>query len=126
MTQIQDAIDKDIASGKIAPITDAAQHRIDAKDKGTYDVYIEIDIDCEELVDANGIDYTRSVEDDTQNEICISLSKDEFKDTFEHVNITDDYWNEISITEILLNPEMCEYVTKVTIYKPNGDIITFC
>ena len=126
MTQIQDAIDKDLASGKIAPITDAAQHRIDAKDKGTYDVYIEIDIDCEELVDANGIDYTRSVEDDTQNEICISLSKDEFKDTFEHVNITDDYWNEISITEILLNPEMCEYVTKVTIYKPNGDIISFC
>jgi len=125
MTQIQDAIDKDLASGKIAPITDAAQHRIDAKDKGTYDVYIEIDIDCEELVDANGIDYTRSVEDDTQNEICISLSKDEFKDTFEHVNITDDYWNEISITEILLNPEMCEYVTKVTIYKPNGDIISF-
>ena len=125
MTQIQDAIDKDVADGKLIPITDAAQHRINAKEKGTYDVYIEIDIDCEELVDACGIDYTRSVEDDTQNEICISLSKDEFKDTFEHVNITDDYWNEVSITEILLNPEMCEYVTKVTIYKPNGDIVCF-
>ena len=126
MTQIQDAIDKDVADGKLIPITDAAQHRIDAKDKGTYDVYIEIDIDCEELVDACGIDYTRSVEDNTQNEICLSLTPDEFKDTFEHVNITDDYWNEVSITEILLNPEMCEYVTKVTIYKPNGDIISFC
>ena len=125
MTQIQDAIDKDIASGKIAPFTDAAQHRIDAKDKGTYDVYVEIDIDCEELIDAAGLDYTRSVEDDTQNEICISLSKDEFKDTFEHVSLIDNYWNEISITELLLNPEMCEYVTKVTIYKPNGDIISF-
>jgi len=125
MTQIQDAIDKDIASGKIAPFTDAAQHRIDAKEKGTYDVYIEIDIDCEELVDAVGLDYTRSVEDDTQNEICLSFSKDEFKDTFEDVSITDDYWNEVSITEILLNPEMCEYVTKVTIYKPNGDIVCY-
>tara|TARA_Y100000401_G_C8202591_1_gene164360 strand:+ start:21 stop:401 length:381 start_codon:yes stop_codon:yes gene_type:complete len=125
MTQIQDAIDKDVADGKLIPITDAAQHRIDAKDKGTYDVYIEIDIDCEELVDACGIDYTRSVEDNTQNEICLSLTPDEFKDTFEHVNITDNYWNEVSITEILLNPEMCEYVTKVTIYKPNGDIVCF-
>ena len=125
MTQIQDAIDKDVADGKLIPITDAAQHRINAKEKGTYDVYIEIDIDCEELVDACGIDYTRSVEDNTQNEICLSLTPDEFKDTFEHVNITDNYWNEVSITEILLNPEMCEYVTKVTIYKPNGDIVCF-
>ena len=125
MTQIQDAIDKDVADGKLIPITDAAQHRIDAKDKGTYDVYIEIDIDCEELVDACGIDYTRSVEDDTQNEICISLTKDEFLDTFEGVNLTDDYWNEVSLTELLLNPEMCEYATKVTIYKPNGDIICY-
>ena len=125
MTQIQDAIDRDIASGKIAPFTDAAQHRINAKERGTYDVYIEIDIDCEELLDAGDIDYTRSVEDDTQNEIALHLTPDEFKDTFEHVNITDDYWNEVSITEILLNPEMCEYVTKVTIYKPNGDIISF-
>jgi len=124
MTQIQDAIDKDIASGKIAPITDAAQHRIDAKDKGTYDVYIEIDIDCEELVDANGIDYTRSVEDNTQNEICISLTPDEFKDTF-NFSLADNYWNEVAITELLLNAEMCEYATKVTIYKPNGDIISF-
>ena len=125
MTQIQDAINKDVADGKLIPITDAAQHRIDAKEKGTYDVYIEIDIDCEELVDAVGLDYTRSVEDDTQNEICLSLSKDEFKDTFEHVNLIDNYWNEISITELLLNPEMCEYATKVTIYKPNGDVICF-
>ena len=101
------------------------EHRDEARRNGTYDVYIEIDIDCEELVDACGLDYTRSVEDNTQNEICISLSKDEFKDTFEHVSITDDYWNEVSITEILLNPEMCEYVTKVTIYKPNGDIVCY-
>ena len=97
----------------------------EARKQGTYDVYIEIDVDCEELIDAAGLDYNKTEDDVTQNEICLSFSKDEFKDLFEHVNISDDYWNEVSITELLLNPEMCEYVTKVTIYKPNGDIICF-
>ena len=106
-------------------LTRTQVYRDNAKNTGTYDVYIEIDIDCQELLDAADIDYIKTEDDVTQNEICISLSKDEFKDTFEHVNISDDYWNEVSITEILLNPEMCEYVTKVTIYKPNGDIISF-
>ena len=123
MTQIQDAIDKDIASGKIAPFTDAAQHRIDAKDKGTYDVYIEIDIDCEELVDAIGLNYTRSVEDDTQNEICISLDKAEFTDVFDQSVLA--LTNEQTLGAALLNWELSEYVTKVTVYKPNGDIISF-
>ena len=99
--------------------------RKDAADQGTYDVYIEIDIDCEELLDAADVDYTNCEDDTTQNEICLSLTPDEFKDTFKHVNITDNYWNEVAITELLLNPEMCEYVTKVTIYKPTGDIICF-
>ena len=101
-------------------------YREQARTNGIYDVYIEIDIDCQELLDAGGIDYIKTEDDVTQNEIALSFSKDEFKDLFEHVNITDDYWNEVSITEIPLNPEMCEYVTKVTIYKPNGDIISFC
>jgi len=101
-------------------------YRDTSREQGTYDVYIEIDIDCQESLDALGIDYIKTEDDTTQNEIALHLSKDEFKDAFEHVNITDDYWNEVSITEILLNPEMCEYVTKVTIYKPNGDIISFC
>ena len=106
-------------------LTRTQVYRDTAKKQGTYDVYIEIDIDCEELIDAAGLDYIKTEDDVTQNEIALSLTKDEFKDLFEHVNISDDYWNEISITEILLNPEMCEYVTKVTIYKPNGDIISF-
>ena len=100
-------------------------YRDTAREQGTYDVYIEIDIDCEELIDAAGLDYNKTEDDVTQNEIALHLTPDEFKEAFEHVNITDDYWNEVSITEILLNPEMCEYVTKVTIYKPNGDIISF-
>jgi len=96
----------------------------EARKQGTYDVYIEIDIDCEELIDAAGLDYNKTEDDVTQNEICISLTPDEFKDTF-NFSLADNYWNEVSITELLLNPEMCEYVTKVTIYKPNGDIISF-
>ena len=124
MTQLNDAIDKDVADGKLIPITDAAQHRIDAQEKGTYDVYIEIDIDCEELVDACGLDYTRSAEDDTQNEICISLTPDEYKDVF-NFSIADNYWNEQTIGAAMLNHELGEYVTKVTVYKPTGDIICF-
>ena len=123
MTQLNDAIDKDVADGKLIPITDAAQHRIDAQEKGTYDVYIEIDIDCEELVDAIGLDYTRSAEDDTQNEICISLNKDEFCDVFETIQLL--HANERALGERLLNVELSEYVTKVTVYKPTGDVICF-
>ena len=107
-------------------LTKTQAYRDQAKSTGTYDVYIEIDIDCTELLDAAGMTYDKVSDDLTQNEILLSMSEDEFNDTFEHVNITDDYWNEVSITEILLNAEMCEYVTKVTIYKPNGDIISFC
>ena len=125
MTQIQDAIDKDIASGKIAPFTDAAQHRIDAQEKGTYDIYIEIDIDCEELVDAIGLDYTRSAEDDTQNEICISLNKEEWNDFADTINDYPFNVNEVTLSSELLNPELGEYTTKVTIYKPTGDIICY-
>ena len=120
---IQDAIDRDVANGTLQPITDSAQHRIDAQKSGTYDVYIEIDIDCEELVDACGLDYTRSAEDDTQNEICISLNKDEFDAAIGQGRL--GYANEQILGARLLNPELGEYVTKVTIYKPTGDIISF-
>ena len=120
---IQDAINKDVADGKLVPITDAAQHRIDAQKSGTYDVYIEIDIDCEELVDACGLDYTTSAEDDTQNEICISLNRNEFCDVFETIQLV--HANETELGTRLLNAELGEYVTKVTVYKPSGDIISF-
>ena len=123
MTQLEDAINKDVANGTLTPITDAAQHRIDAQEKGTYDVYIEIDIDCEELVDAIGLDYTRSAEDDTQNEICISLNAEEFTDVFDQSVLS--LTNEQTLGAALLNWELSEYVTKVTVYKPSGDIICF-
>ena len=99
------------------------EHRDEARRNGTYDVYIEIDIDCEELVDACGLDYTRSEDDDTQNVIIISLDKDEYMELTNGFN-----WallNEQDIGSMILNTELGEYVTKVTIYKPTGDIISF-
>ena len=99
------------------------ERRTDAKRTGTYDIYIEIDIDCEELLDACGLDYEHTADDDTQNEICISLDTDEYNDLQERCNFNAT--NEQYIGCFLLNHELGEYVTKVTIYKPNGDKITF-
>ena len=51
-----------------------ADRRQDVRKSGTYDVYIEIDIDCQELLDAIGLDYKESDDDMSQNEVCISLN----------------------------------------------------
>ena len=99
--------------------------RKDVQAAGTYDIYIEIDIDCEELVDACGLDYEPAEEDSSQNEICLTLTKDEFLNEFDDIDIFNNF-NEQTIGERLLNTELGEYVTKVTIYKPTGDIISFC
>ena len=90
-----------------------------------YKIAIEIDIDCQELLDAIGLDYTESEDDDTQNVVMLTLDEDEYLEA-----ITDSMWasndlNEQSISAALLNPELGEYTTKVTIYKPSGDIISF-
>ena len=98
-------------------------HKDKARRSGTYDVYIEIDIDCEELLDAVGLDYTRSEEDDTQNEICISLEEGSFSDVFEQAPLC--MTNEQTLATALLNHELGEYTTKVTVYTPHGDKITF-
>ena len=104
--------------------TTQTDRRKDVQASGTYDIYIEIDIDCEELVDACGLDYEPAEEDSSQNEICLTLSKDEYYGSFGALHL--DVLNERFIGEMLLNPELGEYVTKVTIYKPNCDIISFC
>ena len=103
--------------------TTTPDRRLDAKRTGTYDVYIEIDIDCEELVDACGLDYTRSEDDDTQNEVCISLNNAEFTDVFDQSVLS--MTNEQTLATALLNYELGEYTTKVTVYTPNADKITF-
>ena len=100
-----------------------ADRRKEVAKTGMYDVYIEIDCDCEELVDACGLDYEEVPDDSTQNEICISLDKDEYMELTNGFN-----WallNEQDIASMILNTELGEYTTKVTIYKPSGDIISF-
>ena len=100
-----------------------ANRRKDAMTESTYDVYIDIDIDCEELLDAIGLDYTRSEDDDTQNEVKIILNKDEFCDVFETCQLTKA--NEQEFTGRLLNWELSEYATRVQVYTPQGNKITF-
>ena len=104
-------------------MTSTIDARKDAKANGTYDVYIDIDCDCEELLDAIGLDYTTSEDDESQNEVKIILTPDEFEDVQRDCNF--NYTDEQGIAAYLLNPELGEYTTKVTIYKPNGDKITF-
>ena len=102
---------------------DAHMDTVHAQGRSTYDVHIEIDIDCEELVDACGLDYTRSEDDDTQNVIIISLSKEEAADVLDQSVLS--MTNEQTLGTAILNPELGEYVTKVTVYTPHGDKITF-
>ena len=89
----------------------------------TYKVAVEIDIDCEELVDACGLDYTRSEDDDTQNVLELELDEDDYEELYERCPF--EATNEQFIGCFLLNHELGEYVTKVTIYKPQGDKICF-
>ena len=88
-----------------------------------YKVAIEIDIDCEELVDACGLDYTRSEQDDTQNVIMLELDAAEWSDVFDQAPLC--LTNEQTLGTAMLNHELGEYVTKVTSYSPHGDTITF-
>ena len=104
-------------------MTQTTDRRTDARQTGTYDVYIEIDIDCEPLLDATGLDYKECEDDHTQNEICISLNKDEFCDVFETIQLAKA--NEQVFASRILNPELGEYTTKLTVYTPHGDKITF-
>ena len=100
-----------------------ADRRLDSRSQGTYDVYIEIDCDCQELLDACGLDYKLCEDDDTQNEICLSLDSDEYGELVHDVNFA--YTDEQDIALRLLNAELSEYTTKVTIYKPDGNIVSF-
>ena len=94
-----------------------------ARTQGTYDFYIEIDCDCEELLDAIGLDYKESETDDTQNEVTLSLTREEFTDVVDQSVLS--MTNEQTLATALLNHELGEYTTKVTIYTPSGDKITF-
>ena len=100
-----------------------ADRRKEVAKSGYYDIYIEIDCDCQELLDAIGLDYELCKDDDTQNEVCVVLDAGEWTDFAEDVDF--GYADEQQLGALLLNEELGEYVTKVTIYKPSGDIISF-
>ena len=104
-------------------MTSTIDARKDAQANGTYDVYIDIDCDCEELLDAIGLEYTTSEDDEHQNEVKLILTPDEFEDVQRDCNF--NYTDEQDIAATLLNPELGEYTTRVQIYKPTGDKITF-
>ena len=99
------------------------QDTVHSQGRSTYDIYFEIDCDCEELLDAIGLDYTQCEDDDTQNEVALSLDRDEYRDSLQYLCFDD--MDEITIATILLNPELGEYTTKATIYTPSGDMIMF-
>jgi len=99
------------------------QDTVHSQGRSTYDIYIEIDCDCQELLDAIGLDYEQCKDDDTQNEVCLSLTLDEYKESI--YDLTLGGCNEQTLGSYLLNPELGEYTTKVTIYKPNGDKVIF-
>ena len=105
------------------------QDTVHSQGRSTYDFYFEIDCDCEELLDAIGLDYKQCEDDDTQNEVAVSLTPGEFTDV---VNSVAQRWTfdhtfpcEQDIACVLLNDELGEYTTKVTIYTPSGDKICF-
>ena len=99
------------------------QDTVHSQGRSTYDFYFEIDCDCEELLDAIGLDYVQCEDDDTQNEVAISLTPAEYKESIYDLALGS--CNEQTISSYILNPELGEYTTKVTIYTPSGDKITF-
>ena len=79
--------------------------------------------EVEELLDAIGLDYTTSEDDESQNEVKLILDEDEFCDVFETVQLAKA--NEQVFARRLLNPELAEYTTRVQVYTPQGDKICF-
>ncbi len=94
-----------------------------AKGRSTYDIYFEIDCDCEELLDAIGLEYRQCKDDDTQNEVLIELDKEFATDVLDQSVLS--MTNEQTLAAAVLNRELSEYTTKATIYTPSGDRIQF-
>ena len=107
------------------------QDTVHSQGRSTYDIYFEIDCDCEELLDAIGLEYTRLKEIDalgnqvegTQNEVLISLTPSEATDVLDQSVLS--MTNEQTLAAAVLNHELSEYTTKATIYTPSGDRIIF-
>ena len=105
------------------PLTTEQRGTSSTEDAATYDFYFEIDCDCEELLDAIGLDYVQCEDDDTQNEVQIILTPEEATDVLDQSVLS--MTNEQTIACAVLNHELSEYTTKCTIYTPSGDKICF-
>ena len=77
------------------------QDTVHAKDAKPYHFTFEIDIDCEELLDAIGLDYTRSEDDDTQNVVSIDMDREDFCDVVDQSFIS--MTNEQTLAAAVLN-----------------------
>ena len=99
------------------------QDTVHSQGRSTYDFYFEIDCDCEELLDAIGLEYHQCKDDDTQNEVLIELDKEQATDVLDQSVLS--MTNEQTIACAVLNHELSEYTTKATIYTPSGDKICF-
>ena len=91
--------------------------------RSSYDIFFEIDCDCEELLDAIGLEYKQCEDDETQNEVLISLTPEEATDVLDQSVLS--MTNEQTLAAAVLNHELSEYTTKATIYTPSGDVIMF-
>ena len=89
----------------------------------TTEVQILIDKECQELLDFIDLTYIQSEEDNTQNKIVLVLDKDDYEKLVADLDFNN--CNVLQISSYLLNPELGEYTTKVTIEKPNGENISF-
>ena len=76
----------------------------------TTEVQILIDKECQELLDFIDLTYIQSEEDDYEKLVA---------------DLDFNNCNVLQISSYLLNPELGEYTTKVTIEKPNGENISF-
>ena len=99
------------------------QDTVHSQGRSTYDFYFEIDCDCQELLDAIGLEYKQCEDDDTQNEVLIEMTPAEFTDVVDQSLLS--MTNEQTIATAVLNHELGEYTTKATIYTPSGDKICF-
>ena len=99
------------------------QDTVHTEDTKPYHFTFEIDIDCQELLDAIGLEYKQSQEDYSQKVVCVDLTPAEAKDVMNQSLLS--MTNEQTLAAAVLNHELSEYTTKATIYTPYGDTICF-
>ena len=99
------------------------QDTVHTEDTKPYHFTFEIDIDCQELLDAIGLEYKQSQEDYSQNVVCLDLTPAEATDVMNQSLLS--MTNEQTLAAAVLNHELSEYTTKATIYTPYGDTICF-